>query len=158
MGDYLQVHCPLFLLTSSEPCWKCGTVQKVNAIATHAIRDGDEELADAGDTSELFLLSNIVEMPFLIFKYVAQRNHRYMKRHSRTAGETYYANTCECGANFGDFYLFSEPGGAFFPDSDEAAGSIQLETMPFTGTLKFSSSYSVGIGEYILRYAKRGAA
>ena len=158
MDDYLQVHCPLFLLTSSEPCWKCGAVQKVNAIGTHAIRDGDEELADAGDTSELFLLSNIVEMPFPVFKFVAQRNYRYMKRHSRTAGETYYANTCECGANFGDFYLFSEPGGAFFPDSDEAAASIQLETLPFTGTLKFASSYSVGIGEYILRHAKRGAA
>ena len=158
MDDFLQVHCPLFLLTSSEPCWKCGAVQTVNAIGTHAIRDGEEELADPGDTSELFLLSNIVEMPFPVFKFVAQRNHRYMKRHSRTAGATYYANTCECGANFGDFYLFSEPGGAFFPDSDEAARSIQLETMPFTGTLTFSSSYSVGIGEYILQHAKRGAA
>ena len=96
--------------------------------------------------------------PFPVFKFVAQRNYRYMKRHSRTAGETYYANTCECGANFGDFYLFSEPGGAFLPDSDEAAASIQLETLPFTGTLRFASSYSVGIGEYILRHAKRGAA
>jgi hypothetical protein len=158
MDDSLEVHCPLFLLTSSEPCWKCGSVQTVNAIGTHALRDGDEELVDPGDKAELFLLSNISEMPFPVFKYVAQRNHRYMKRHSRTAGETYYANTCECGANFGDFYLFSEPGGAFFPDTDEAAQLIQLEPMPFTGTLKFSASYSTGIGDYILQHAKRGAA
>jgi hypothetical protein len=158
MDDFLQVHCPIFLLTSSEPCWKCGAVQTVNAIGTHALREGDEELTESGDTSELFLLSNITDMPLQVFKYVAQRNHRYMQRHSRTAGESYYANTCECGANFGDFYLFSEPGGAFFPDTDEAAGAIEIEPMPFSGTLSFAASYSTGIGEYILQHAKRGAA
>lgn len=80
-----------------------------------------------------------------------------MKRHSRTAGEAYYANTCECGANFGDFYLFSEPGGAFFPNTDDAARAIGLEPMPFSGTLKFAASYSHGIGDYILQHAKRSA-
>ena len=158
MASFLQVHCPIYLLTSSEPCWKCGTPQSVNAVGTHGLHDGEDEVTEPGDKAELILLSNIVEMPFAVFKYVAQRNHRYMKRHSRTAGETYYANTCECGANFGDFYLYSEPGGAFFPDTDEAAQDIQIHTMPFTGSLKFDCSYSAGVGEYILRHARRNAA
>ena len=157
MDDYLEVRCPIYLLTSSEPCWKCSKPQSVSAVGTHALRDSGEELTDQGDTTELFLLSNISEMPFPVFKYVVQRNHRYMKRHSRTADETYYANTCECGANFGDFYLFSEPGGAFFPDTDEAAKRIELQQMPFEGTLRFVARYSTGIGQYILQHAKRSA-
>jgi hypothetical protein len=155
MDDLLQVHCPVFLLTSSERCWKCGALQRVYAIGTHALRDGDEELTEPGDISGLFLLSDITDMPSPLFRYVAQRNRRYMKRRSRTAGETYYANTCECGASFGDFYLFSEPGGAFFPDSDEAAGLIQLEQMPFSGILRIAASYYTGMGDYILQHAKR---
>jgi len=158
MDDALQVDCPLYLLKSSEPCWKCGSEQVVHALGTHNLHDGEDNVVTPGDTSELVLLSNITDMPFAVFKYVAQRNHRYMQRFSRTAGEKYYANTCECGANFGDFYLFSEPGGAFFPDTDEAAASIELEVTPFTGTLRFVASYSVGIGEYILKHARRRSA
>jgi hypothetical protein len=158
VDEALQVHCPLYLLKSSEPCWKCGSTQVVHALGVHNLKDDGEDVVDAGDTSELILLSNIVEMPFTVFKYVAQRNHRYMKRYSRTAGEKYYANTCECGANFGDFYLFSEPGGAFFPDTDDAAREIELETTPFTGTLRFVASYSIGTGEQILQHARRPSA
>lgn len=156
MNDQLLIHCPLYLLTSSEPCWKCGASQSVSAIAAHNLVDDGEPVFDEGDETELLLLSNIVQMPFEVFKYVAQRNHRYMKRHSRTAGEVYYANTCECGANFGDFYLYSEPGGAFFPTTDEEARTIQLEAMPFTGSMPFDCSYSVGTGQYILEHAQRG--
>lgn len=156
MNDLLLVHCPLYLLTSSEPCWKCGTPQSVNAVAVHNLLEDGELVVDEGDETELLVLSDIVQMPFEVFKYVAQRNHRYMKRHSRTAGEVYYANTCECGANFGDFYLHSEPGGAFFPATDEEASAIQLELMPFSGSLPFDCSYSVGVGQHILEHAQLG--
>jgi hypothetical protein len=155
VDEALQVHCPLYLLTSSEVCWKCGATQYVLALGTHNLHDGEYDVVEPGDMSELVLLSNVEEMPLPVFEYMAQKNQRYMRHYSRTAGQTYYANTCECGANFGDFYLFSEPGGAFFPDTDEAAAEIELEVMPFSGSLRFVASYSVGVGEYILKHAKR---
>jgi len=158
MIDMLKIHCPLYLITSQEPCWKCGSSQTVVAIGTHNLQDGEDVVCEVGDQTELLLLNNIASMPFKVFKYVAQRNHRYMKRHSRTAGSVYYANTCECGANFGDFYLFSEPGGAFFPETEADATSIKYHAMPFTGTLPFDCGYSQGIGELILSHGTQEAA
>ncbi|MCA3061094.1 MAG: hypothetical protein ING69_02585 [Rhodocyclaceae bacterium] len=107
------------------------------------------------DKGELALLTNVTEMPEAVFKFICARNTRYKQQHSLTAGFTYYANTCECGTNFGDHYLFSEPGGAFFPMTDEDAAAIEIETMPFTEPLKFDSSYGMGIGDHILKHAKR---
>ena len=158
MDETLRVHCPLYLVTSSEACWKCSRPQSVVALGTHCLMDGGNEVGESADRSDLILLTNITSMPFEIFKYIAQRNYRYMKRHSRTAGETYYANTCECGANFGDFYLYSEPGGAFFPDTDDTARAIRIHELPFTGLLEFECSYSQGGGEYILSLGQRDAA
>ncbi|MGH8532129.1 MAG: hypothetical protein ACREV1_05205 [Gammaproteobacteria bacterium] len=140
MNEALQVHCPLYLLTSFEPCWKCGRPQTVVAIGAHCLDDDGDEIGDAGVQADLIFLNNIASMPFQVFKYIAQRNHRYVKRHSRTAGSTYYANTCECGVNFGDFYLFSEPGGAFFPETEADAARIKYHQMPFAGTLPFECS------------------
>jgi hypothetical protein len=50
----------------------------------------------------------------------------YKKLYSRTADEEYYANVCECGANFGDFYLFSEPDGAWFPKDDSGVATARV--------------------------------
>lgn len=155
MSDSLFIECPLYLLQSVEPCWKCKAEQVVHALACHQLTDDGSAVMEPGDTSDLILLQNITAMPPGVFRYLNQKNGRYMQRFSRTAGGSYYANTCACGANFGDFYLFSEPGGAFFPDTDEAARLIVLEITPFTGILEFSADYSMGIGETILRLARR---
>jgi hypothetical protein len=45
---------------------------------------------------------------------------------------SYYANTCQCGALFGDHYLVSEPGGAFFPEARRRGIEI--------GSLKYRQS------------------
>lgn len=155
MDDLLTVHCPIYLLTSGESCWKCGTMQRVNALGSHVVSEAGDELNASDTNTDLILLTNIAGMPPEVFAYIAQRNPRYVKRHSRTAGEVYFANTCECGAHFGDFHLFAQPEGAFFPVTDEAAKSIQVAKMPFTGSLKFDCSPSMGIGDFILKHATR---
>lgn len=43
-------------------------------------------------------------MAFIVFKYETQRTIH--EGHSRTTGQTGYANICECSASFGDFYLY----------------------------------------------------
>ena len=43
---------------------------------------------------------------------------------------TYYANHCErCEALQGDFYLHSEPGGAFFPEFEGNDAYVQFVAM-----------------------------
>jgi hypothetical protein len=45
-------------------------------------------------------------------------------------GMDYYANTCkDCGANFGDFYLFSEPEHAFSPLDEVQAKRMNVIEM-----------------------------
>jgi hypothetical protein len=136
--DELEATAPLYLLESTEPCWKCGQPQSVIAIGSFNV---ECEGARIGDGKNLILLSNVESMPDAVFAYVAARNNRFKKHHSYTADSTYYANTCECGANFGDFYLFMEPDGAFFPTTASAASKVIVEAMPFSGRFSFVGSF-----------------
>jgi len=158
MSDTIRAHCPLYLFTSTEPCWKCGTVQSVVGIATNSLVADGNVIGMSGDASELIFLTNIEAMPEEVFAYVSLQNPRYMKRYSRTADFVYYANTCECGANFGDHYLYSEPGGAFFPETEYEARRIRHKRMPFSGELAFECAYSQGVGEFILAHPGGDAA
>ncbi len=154
MDESLQIHSPLFLFTSQEPCWKCGTLQLVTGIATPRLIDGGETIGRDGVVSEPIFLTNIESMPDDVFAYVARRNPQYMKRYSRTAGSSYFANTCTCGANFGDHYLYAEPSGAFFPEDEVAARLIRYRRMPFEGVFPFQSGYSRGLGAALLAHVR----
>lgn len=87
------------------------------------------------------LLNNLESMPIKVFNYIYDRTDRYMKQYSQTADSTNYVTTCVCGANFGDFHLFTDPDGAKFPTTDSAAAMIVVEAMPFTGSYIFEGSY-----------------
>src|SRR5688572_30737122 len=103
MNDAVRVSCPLFLLTTTAACWKCGTAQLVTGLGSHRVVEDGMFFGDEGDTSELVLLSNVEVMPQEVLDYVEAANPRYAQPQSNTARSTYYANTCECGALFGDF-------------------------------------------------------
>lgn len=48
------------------------------------------------------------------------RPYTVQHRYSRTTDSKYWANTCpNCRRLQGDFFVFNEPGGAFFPDEDD---------------------------------------
>ncbi|MEO8315604.1 MAG: hypothetical protein ABI645_12530 [Pseudomonadota bacterium] len=113
-----------------------------------------------GDMSELLFLTDVTNFPPQILAEITRRNPRYELRYSSMAEAEYYANTCACGALFGDFYLYSEPGGAFFPEDLEAARSVTIEELQFKGPLPIDGSYSMGsTGQLILEHGKRiGAA
>ena len=108
------------------------------------------------DADEPIILDYIAQMPQVILDYIRRVHPRYEKRTSQMAGCAYYMNTCSCGAQFGDFYLHSEPGGAFFPDSEEQASQITIEELPFTGTFDFVCGYGIGTGAFIFEHAQRG--
>jgi hypothetical protein len=100
------------------------------------------------------ILTGIKEMPKAVFDYLVGVHPHFEKRASKTAGSEYYMNTCDCGSHFGDFYLHSEPGGAFFPMSDDDAKQIIIEEMPFTGKFDFVSNYSLGVADVIFEHGQ----
>jgi hypothetical protein len=107
MENAVTVQGTLYLLTSQQVCWKCRSDQHVVALATQQLDDQNSVVEHTND--DLVVLSNIVEMPAEVFSYLKERNPAFESRYSHTTGNRYFANTCECGALFGDFYLHSEP-------------------------------------------------
>jgi hypothetical protein len=152
----LKIASPVHLLRSPEPCWKCGLVQPVIALAAVNIVEDESGNDDPAIGNEPVILHDIAQMPKKILAHIHSTHPQYEKRTSKVAGADYYMNTCSCGAHFGDFYLHSEPGGAFFPDSEEQAGRIMVEELPFTGKFTFRCRYSMGVGDFIFAHARRG--
>lgn len=150
------IYTPLYVLTATMACWKCGVDQTVVALGCHNLVDGEQDMAPLGDVSDLLLLTDVTKLPPLVLQELVRRNPLYTLRYSSMAEEEYFANTCGCGALFGDFYLYSEPGGAFFPEDPAAARAITLERLTFEGPMPFDCSLSQGgAGQLILEYAIR---
>jgi len=156
IDDAVAVEGRLYILTANAACWKCGRPQDVVAIAAQGLREGGEPIPDTQDPMSLIVLSAIVEMPSELLAFIQQRQPRYQKQYSRTAEMSYYANTCQCGALFGDHYLVSEPGGAFFPEDRADAARITMSRVPCNLPLSFHGDYSMGsVGEVIWENARR---
>jgi hypothetical protein len=153
--EQVKVRAPLMLLTGPVECWKCHAPQSVIALATQHLR-ADGETIDAGDDADrdLIMLSNIVAMPPEIEALLTNRFPRYRKHFSKMAGHTYFANICVCGANFGDFFLISEPDGPFFPTTERLAAAVTIERLPFQGEYDFDAHWSQGGARLILDHGK----
>jgi hypothetical protein len=141
MFDIEEFSSPIYLLVGSEKCWNCETTSSVVGLAS-------------GDMKEPFMLSDIKSMPAELLAAIQRIHPRYEIRDSRTKGIRYYMNICTCGAHFGDYYLFSRPGGAFFPHSDEDATAIQIHELPLKGDFKIVCSPGLGTGGVILKHGK----
>jgi hypothetical protein len=156
MDGVIAVQGRLYLLTANAACWKCGKPQDVVVIAAQGLSEGGEPIPDTQDPRSLVALSAIAEMPSELLAFIQQRQPRYKRQYSRTAEMSYYANTCQCGALFGDHYLVSEPGGAFFPEDRADAARIEMSRVPCSPPLLFQCDYSMGsVGEMIWENARR---
>ncbi len=157
-GCIIKVSSPIYLLRASETCWECGSRQEVIALATRHLSDCIPEANDLHGDDEPLILDNIIEMPQAILDYIRSIHPQYEKRPNKTAGFSYYVNTCPCGAHFGDYVLHLDPHGAFWPENKEQAGRITIEELPFTGVFDFVCSYGIGLGVFIFENARRRSA
>ncbi|ELU2058842.1 DNA primase [Salmonella enterica] len=74
----------------------------------------------------------------------------YYPSHSKTAKMNYYANhCCHCNAMQGDFMMFNEPGGVFFPVTHEQAEKIRFHEVNETIFAKASYSLIPEAGGFI---------
>jgi hypothetical protein len=120
--------------------------------------DKNQDEDEQPEENEPLILQNIQTLPKPILDAILSRHRHFEKRTSKTSGTAYYMNTCACGAHFGDFHLFSEPGGAFFPTDETEASRITIEKLPLTGTVELDCSYGMGTGDLIFEHAKKLSA
>jgi hypothetical protein len=137
------IYSPAYVVAAQQNCWKCGSDNEVVTLACTAIGVDATAPIERAEPGEAFLLSYIREMPADVFQYVTGLAPNYRKLYSRTADEEYYANVCKCGANFGDWYLFNEPGGAWFPEDGAEIVPTRVLPVPlvdpFRGDCEFAA-------------------
>ena len=154
-NSILRVTAPILLLRSNESCWRCRAGRPVIALAFRWRVDKNQDKDEQPEENEPLILQNIHTLPKSVLDAITARHPHFEKRASKTADTKYYMNTCNCGAHFGDFYLFSDPGGVFFPMDENEASRITIEELPLTGTFKFNCSYGEGLGDFIFEHAKK---
>ncbi len=153
-----MVRKPLYLITSSQECWRCRTSQPVVALASSSIQGGDDEDREAlgsSDPSQPSIFCEITEMPESLLELIQTFHPPYRKHSFKSGGRAYFANFCTCGANFGDHFLFMEPGGAFFPMSEEEASSMTIRTLPITASVEIRGNICYGAEDLIFDHGKR---
>ncbi len=146
----LRLFPPIYLLFSREKCYRCGAGAPVVAIACKKFAEvgGANEVEE--DDEEPILISDMVAMPAALLQAIHALHPYYEKRHSRMAGFEYFMNICpHCKAHFGDFFLFSEPDGAFFPMEEAAFAAIKIRKLPIDNAIEVDAGYSMGLGAEI---------
>lgn len=143
----------VYAVESKTPCWRCDKQPRVVTI-------GAESFIARGATDEpvgpdLYLFSVIEYVPLELLEAMRRVNPGYRRRFSKTAGASYYMNHCACGAQLGDFYMHSEPGGAFFPTTPQAAQAIRLRRLKVQGRPPITGGPSMVHPNLVLEYAKR---
>ncbi|WP_053162779.1 hypothetical protein [Pseudomonas brassicacearum] len=77
----------------------------------------------------------------MVTKQIHHFTNKFKQAYSKTTGSCYLMNHCEnCGAKLGDFFMHSEPGGAFFPTSPQEAKRMTLIRI----NERFDANCSVG--------------
>lgn len=109
-------------------CWSCREVTPVAAVllSIHESRwDEEDEWQDAEGTTVLSYITVLNSEALTSLKAKAP----WMQlMPSKRAQETYWANGCTgCGVLQGDWHLHSEPGGPFFPETEDQEAALTLE-------------------------------
>jgi len=113
------------ILTASTACYACDQPMAVSAllVPAHVERDeGDDEWITIDESALLIYVEVVDEAAGSVWMAHAPQ---IAPAASRTAGLTYLANMCRCGALQGDWYL-TEPDGPFFPLYDAGIAAIDV--------------------------------
>lgn len=144
------IHSPhYFIACSHTACWKCGEQTKVFAFILpeehqeYVFPEFEGEEGYWSRYQAIGTMSNVIGLEISVWKRLQTFTQLYKPAYSRQAGGRYFMNHCEhCNATQGDFFMHSEPGGAFFPTTEAEAGRITVHAIaePFEGN--GSMSYS----------------
>lgn len=86
-------------------------------------------------------VSNVGRLSPLVTKQINRFTDKFKLAYSKAAGSGYLMNHREhCGPKLGDFFMHSEPGGAFFPTAPQEAQRMTLVRI----NERFDANCSVG--------------
>jgi len=113
----LLLKTPLYLLTSSEPCYRCGATAAVVALACKEFQDADDDPAElVGPASEPVLIQSVTEMPD--FTSQAHTGRASALRETSVPHGRFrllHERLPTVQRPLRRLFLFAEPEGAFFP-------------------------------------------
>ncbi|WP_224962627.1 DUF5710 domain-containing protein [Geomonas subterranea] len=136
----IQLVAPIFLVTSANRCYSCNEISVVHCLGSKAVFDLDDQEEIEGENP--VLISNLSIDEPEIERAISEVAPLYNVDLSKTQGQQVYMNHCEkCGAKLGDFFLHSEPGGAFFPTDEHPEMPLQKKVIVEAGRFTCSGSY-----------------
>jgi len=137
-----------FIAKTAKHCWKCGAVTRVFGVGVppgHETLELDEEeegtycWCASGQPSFVHYVTDLLPK---VAARIGGLSRYYRVDFSKTTQSSYWMNHCEhCGIKQGDFEMYCEPSGAFFPMSKEAASLIVLEVIAEPFGCNGSTSY-----------------
>ena len=142
-----RIDSPVYLASTTIGCWRCNADMPAVAIIAPNVPEAEGEVCT---------LSDIRSLPSNLRSFIQKRFPSFRLKYSKTTQSEYYANTCpKCGMLSGDFYLHSEPGGPFFPTSEEEATHLTVVEIPLDGPVEVEAGLGMGTGDLILEHAKK---
>jgi len=112
------------ILKALAECHECRAETPVSALMVPAFEEFDGEEWTRLETSALLIYVEAVDAATR--QVWSDRAPSMLPVASKTAGLTYLANVCRCGALQGDFYL-TKPDAPFFPLDDAGTEKIRVE-------------------------------
>ena len=141
---------PFYLVKSKESCWKCEKVTKVITFAAEGVVEEDEE------NSGFVIFVYVSLLPEKLARFINEKYENYFIDFSKTTQSYYYINHCEhCSAILGDFYMHSDPDGAFSPMSENAAREIELVELKGAGYIQMNADTSYSTPSMIEEFASK---
>lgn len=142
-----------FVVESLESCWKCKQDTPVFAFLlpeNHQTKEYEDEDDDEENDRVIWRTENyrsIVSFSSSVNKRSIDILHRFSPHYyfdsSKQSSGSYYMNHCKnCNSKLGDFYMHSEPGGAFQPTTREAAEAMKLYW--------FDEIFEASVGTYLI--------
>lgn len=141
-----------YLVRSPAHCWRCGSPITVIGFllapsfeVNDAWESGEEAVVDHWSAYEDWGFAHYIEeLSSEVAEIASAASPTYRPGFSKTMQCQYWANHCSsCRALQGDFNLFSEPGGAFMPMTEQDA---QLMRATRVGVLfEASAEFSLGV-------------
>lgn len=124
------------ILQTEIACWSCEGITEIFGILLpegHRVEEQDE------DEDESYWKrveeSSVINFAGLLSSSVAERirqvSNTYNMDYSGVAKTTYWMNHCfHCKSKLGDFNIYREPGGGFYPLDEQSAGGIYSVKIP----------------------------
>ena len=140
------IKSPVSIALNSSDCYKCANKTAVISLASNNFYylntdENEDEKWFRADGWSFFSMPVFIENE-LVGK-INKLFPNYKIAYSKTAESSYWANLCEnCGALQGDFFLHSEPGGAFFPLEIEEYEQLTFITVPSKFDVEIDADYS----------------